>query len=521
MVIKIRELAAILLLEAAILIPWVDSNAQVSVFPAALTGQVASREEGPMEGVVVSAKRAGSTVTVTVVTDQQGRYSFPRSRLEAGRYTLRARAAGYDLEDRGPVDITPLKTSSLDLKLRRTQDLAAQLTNAEWLMSLPGTDEQKSTMQCSLICHTVERIVRSHYNAAEFVKVIQRMGTYDSSSLAGFIQLRPEVVKMMNNSAANREEAPLKGSAALAQCLSTVNLSSGPWKYSLNTLPRPKGKATHVIITQYDLPRQFTEPHDITVDSEGKVWYCDYGQPYLGRLDPATSKVDEYPIPVLKPDYSKGGRTVEFDPQGNIWIAMNEQGFAGRFDQKTEKFQIFSVPKSRDSNEEPRVSDVQPGHSNVDGKLWAQTPRGTQNRGGTEQDSVTSGIQWRLQRMDVKSGEWEDPIDPFKDIPKNSRGAGRTPFIYHIYVDSQNNVYFGHWITDLIGKVEAKTRKVTYYQTPTNNSGPRRGHFDHQDRLWFGEDKAGRIAMFDPKTEKFSGVAASHPIQRCLRCSCG
>jgi len=45
--------------------------------PAALTGQVTSAEEGAMEGVLVSAKKAGSTVTITVVSDAQGNYSFP------------------------------------------------------------------------------------------------------------------------------------------------------------------------------------------------------------------------------------------------------------------------------------------------------------------------------------------------------------------------------------------------------------------------------------------------------------
>ena len=44
---------------------------------AALTGQVTSMEEGRMEGVLVSAKKDGSTSTVTVVSDEQGRYRFP------------------------------------------------------------------------------------------------------------------------------------------------------------------------------------------------------------------------------------------------------------------------------------------------------------------------------------------------------------------------------------------------------------------------------------------------------------
>ena len=39
--------------------------------PSALAGKVASQEEGAMEGVLVSAKRAGSMMTITVVSDAQ------------------------------------------------------------------------------------------------------------------------------------------------------------------------------------------------------------------------------------------------------------------------------------------------------------------------------------------------------------------------------------------------------------------------------------------------------------------
>ena len=49
--------------------------------PAALTGQVSSQQEGAMEGVLVSAKKAGGTITITVVSDDKGRFSFPASKL--------------------------------------------------------------------------------------------------------------------------------------------------------------------------------------------------------------------------------------------------------------------------------------------------------------------------------------------------------------------------------------------------------------------------------------------------------
>src|SRR5260370_13282747 len=79
------------------------ANAQA---PAALAGQVSSAKEGAMEGVVVSAKKAGGTITVSVVTDEKGRYSFPAERLAPGHYTLGAPAAGYCLDGPHAPDVT-------------------------------------------------------------------------------------------------------------------------------------------------------------------------------------------------------------------------------------------------------------------------------------------------------------------------------------------------------------------------------------------------------------------------------
>ena len=125
-----------------------------------LSGKVTSSEEGAMEGVLVSAKRAGSTITVTVVSDAQGRYSFPAKRLAPGRYQLRIRAIGYELDSPEMVTVTN-KGALTDLKLKKAADLAAQLSNGEWLASVPGTDRQKDLLLNCVGCHTLERIVRS------------------------------------------------------------------------------------------------------------------------------------------------------------------------------------------------------------------------------------------------------------------------------------------------------------------------------------------------------------------------
>src|SRR4026209_2228844 len=139
-----------------------------------LTGQVTSSEEGPMEGVLVSARKAGAALTITVVTDGQGRYRFPHTRLEPGQYSVRIRAIGYELADDTTVSVVAQQTTTADLKLRKARDVASQLTNAEWLESFPGSEEQKASVRGCAHCHTLERVTRSRDDVAEFMAVVER-----------------------------------------------------------------------------------------------------------------------------------------------------------------------------------------------------------------------------------------------------------------------------------------------------------------------------------------------------------
>ena len=104
----------------------------------------------------------------------------------------------------------------------------------------------------------------------------------------------------------------------MAEYISSINLSKGDtWSYELKTLPRPKGKATRVIYTEYDLPRQTIEPHDVIV-AHGAVWYSNFGEQFLGKLDPKTGNVTEYPMPDPK---AKDPHSLAFDQNGNLIAA--------------------------------------------------------------------------------------------------------------------------------------------------------------------------------------------------------
>jgi virginiamycin B lyase len=342
----------------AVALELVPAQAQASM---ALSGQVSSAAEGPMEGVIISAKREGSSTTVSVVSDSSGRFSFPASRLAPGRYSLAIRAIGYDLEAPKSADVAADGTSTAEVKLRPTKNLAKQLTNAEWLASFPGTDTQKKALLNCISCHNLDRIVSSNHDAAEFVQVFDRMTGYYPGSTPQHPQ------RLLGDARRNLGQAA--GVKAMAEYLASVNLSRDEvWDYPLKTLPRPTGRATRVVMTEYDLPRKQIQPHDAIVDADGMVWFTHFGEQFLGKLDPKTGRVSEYPLPVLKPGYPVGTLDLETDKAGNLWIAMMYQGGVAKFDKATEKFQTWKVPDQWQTDATQQAF-LTPTHSDVDGKV--------------------------------------------------------------------------------------------------------------------------------------------------------
>jgi streptogramin lyase len=451
-------------------VPPLAAQARIST---ALTGLVTSAQEGPMEGVLVSAKRVGATITVTVVSDREGRYRFPASRLESGEYALRVRAAGYDLTRATTATVAPQKTSTLDLQLQNTPDLASQLTNADWFASFPGTDAQKASIRGCTHCHTLERIARSRYGVDQMVNVIERMSTYPQLSFPFKIQKLPAA------RIGGEQQSPEQRRAAWrrqAEYLTTINLSAGSaWSYALKTPPRPKGQATQVIYTEYDLPQRTRQPHDVIVDSGGLAWYASFGEQILGALDPTTGKVVEFPIPTLKPEAPTGILGVRFDKDENVWLGMQFQGGIAKFDRHARTFQTWSLPP-RLNGPHVQINQVSPDRADVDGRVWLQ-------------DAGT----YTVLRLDMASGRF-DVFEPYR-IPR--------PNVYDVIPDSRNNGYFLVLGAEDVGRIDAKTGEIRIFKTPTPRSGPRRGMMDSQDRLWFGENNGDRIGMFDTRTERF------------------
>ena len=81
------------------------------------------------------------------------------------------------------------------------------------------------------------------------------------------------------------------------------------------------------------------------------------------------------------------------------------------------------------------------------------------------------------------------------EIPPDRRIARhQTASIYQVMADSKNNLWMAEFTEGHLGKIDAKTTKVTWYPIPTAHARARRMQIDNEDRVLVTEyrDQQGR-----------------------------
>ena len=444
---------------------------QPAAAASALTGAVRSVREGPMEGVLVSAKRTGSTITTTVVTNAQGSYSFPRARLEPGQYNVTIRAVGFVLDaptSKASVTVPAGTAAQLNLNLRESNplELALQLTDPEWFSSFPLSDAAKFELRDCSRCHTLQKVAMSTYNKDQLAWVMKRM-VYSAGSSPVTFQLPPDQTATWGRAEWGEPNALQKRQA---ESVAAINLSEGMWKYELKKAPRPKGKETEVIYTTYDLPAT-SRPHDTRVGLDGAIWYNHFNDNALGRLDTKTGQTKEWrwPYRAEKGSFAPTGARTMMGPdaKGRFYIGNQAQDGLVVFDPSTEKFTYSDVAGGGE------MMDV--SNAAVDNHGW---------RSGTDAYRIN------LDTLTVTS------------TIKGSRPLAR----YDLASDTKNNVYGAGRTSTYVWHADAKTGQVAYYDIPATprgvggqGGGMRRGKADKQDRLWWGGFDGNYVGMLDPR----------------------
>ena len=373
----------------------------VPVEPSGLNGTVTVEGVG-LEGVAVSARAAGTTVTTTVFTDESGLYRFPV--LLTGEYRVWAQAVGYKT-GRGAAKLGDQTTSRTNFVLHPIDDLTMQVSGSEWLAALPATTKEQRRMReifranCTM-CHSPAAVLQQRFDEQGWRAIIDLMLHFN----------RPPTI----NALVDKHTTIAHHRHELAKYLATVRgPDSPPLKFTPH--PRPTGDAARVVITEWDIPvanrpdglawfggSDWSEGvatsgardallHDVIVDDYGNAWLTALGtaaQSIL-RLNVRTAQVTAFNIKAAN-GRNRSTHGMTRDDEGIIWFDMF--GSLGRIDPATETIEVLTPPRNMSAGNE--ISTDVDGK----GKVWSST-----RFGSIRFDPVTK--EWMyLQNVTVADG---------------------------------------------------------------------------------------------------------------------
>jgi len=467
-------------------------------------GVVKSANGELLEGIMVQLIAQKSAIRTTVYSNADGRYEFPK--LEPGTYTLRiARPREFHpfvrekLDINGPAelaDITLTRVTNAAL-LPALPEIAAQMTGSEWLLSLSGTGEEKRllTVNCNW-CHSYQQIFRNRYDEHGWAQIVNRMTKGAGSPL----------INMNPRGRFNDEDT-----AKLVKWLASAR---GPDSNDppFVALPRPQGRQTRVVITEYELPRLELATHDVWGDSKGNIWYSPHRSSYIGRLDPRTGAVKEYRVPAVDAGVLPGTHWIYVDKNDIVWGSENWAHSIWRFDPKTEEFTRvrWKVP-------EPVNSPMGGNYAlDPDGFIWRARGKAVAKIGALTGDTIlrfplkkftgTYGSAVSRDGRYFGGGAWPRDGVVVADTQNCSANCGPARGEF----DPQGN-YWSGGRGGMLVKFDIAKKRLFEHPLPTPYASMYSAQADKNGEIWAGEMHAGRYLRFNPKTEQFTEYVLPEP----------
>src|ERR1700722_17076602 len=396
------------------------------------TGAVKIPSGDSPEGIGVQLI-APNGIRTTVYTNDEGRFEFPR--MQTGDYVLRIPTPllfkpyvinSVHIDGASKLGDIVLERVSDSDGLPATPEIERQLSGSELLWNMPGTAQEKATLQKNFsACHSWNQIFRNRYNEESWRLIVDRMTQYSGTSLV----IRIKGITTTgggNNSVTRRDGTSPEEVATLVKFLTRVrgpNAQDEP----LRVFPRPSGGSTKVVITEYELPQALLALHDAQGDSKGNIWFSSHKTDVVGKLDPKTGIVTEYTIP-LTPKAMPGTHAVRIDKNDIPWFSENWGHNLNRLDPATGKVTQVHIDDAVPVNA--------PGFGNFsmtnDGFVWDSRDNAVRKidpetgkivqrwplQVGFSYDNLISadgkyfgggGLPaWgnTIERMDLKTGEW-------------------------------------------------------------------------------------------------------------------
>jgi streptogramin lyase len=480
-----------------------------------LSGAVTAQSGQKLEGVTVSAKLEGSTITTSVYTDSAGVYVFPP--LPAGKYRVWAQTLGFEAS-KGAVDLTAARRQNFTLQEitdaeRRFRQLPGEMMAAALPEATPEDSHMKKIfMNNCTACHSTSYALQFRFDEAGWNKIISMMKFVPNNGVFPGPAAKP-------NQILDRNQKQLAAYLARAR---------GPGESSMKVAARarPTGEAARAVWTLYDLPlnpdagigTQYNPndgtdwamgttsklgqmPHDGGIGHDGTLYFTLNNPNKLGTIGKVDRKTGA--VSYIKADAANGraagAHGLVRDAAGNFWFDVNPGRRAlGKLDVATNNITIYQTPESMSPLGGAVTMDV-----DGKGQIWASTPNGAV----------------RFDPVAEKFTEFKSTAPAKKNARLDTYGAAG---------DRDGNGWWAQMATDTIFKGDVATRKAiqiklpdvkvdqltgddrAFYETVNDlgfnnpapwSQGPRRmGTDKNANVLWVGNSWGATFARIDTKT---------------------
>jgi virginiamycin B lyase len=445
-----------------------------------ISGTVKGPNGAPLKGIFVQARSmAVNNLTVSVLSDKEGHYQIEH--LLPGDYQVSVKAADYQSDP--PTGMKVAAGASLNLALKRKKVGWSNLAPYQAYQLLPEKPGKQQFIKCM-----------NHHG----FPLQERQTPEGWEGIVNYMKaLRHEL-----GEPGSQKETELDEALAYVSAVLTVD---GPLPASPADIPgfskvqrQFSDDAMKIVYVDYDLPAssgpripvrgdvggpsdyhpgmpmQF--PWSAAPDKDGNLWI-----PYrllaskIARLNPNTGEVKEFKAP------NQGVAAIHSavpTADGTVWFNETGPNKIAKWDPRTQVITEYQAAPQPDEN----------------GKLV----HGTKNTILVDPKGYIWSSGQPLTRLDPETGKFKY----FLDAPQSS---------YDVKADKEGNVWFTADVVSAIGRIDAKTEKVTTYPTPTPKSYPRRMKIDTDGIIWFGEYDGGKIGRFDPKTKAFKEYTLPGP----------
>lgn len=215
-----------------------------------------------------------------------------------------------------------------------------------------------------------------------------------------------------------------------------------------------------VAFEEWQVPTLGQRSRDPVEAQDGTIWWAGQWGNLIGRINPETGDMKEYPLPDGAMPHS-----VTLDQAGNVWYTGNKNGTLGKLDVETEEISVYPMP-------DPAARDPHTAIFDDHGTLWF-----------TLQQSNMIG------RLDPETGD-------IKLVTVKTRGSRP----YGIKIDAEGTPWVACNGSNCLVKVDPVTMALSEIKLPIPETTVRRLDIAGDGMIWYVNSSQGRLGRLDPES---------------------